>query len=90
VWGGVALMPTTPTISDHAVLRYLERAYGLGDIIAAARDEMIHGVQPAIDFSAPIAIVHNCRLVIRDGVVVTALATGKRRTRNNKREGAGE
>lgn len=60
-------------ISDHAVLRFLERAYGLGDLIAGARAEMARGAEPAIDFGAPVAIVHNCRLIIRDGLVVTAL-----------------
>lgn len=72
-------MATVAIITDHAVLRFLERAYGLGGLIAAARDEMTRGVVPAIDFRAPIVIVHNCRLVIVDGRVVTAKPTGKRR-----------
>lgn len=76
------------TITDHAVLRFLERAYGLGAIITAAREEMASGAQPAIDFSAPFALVHNCRLVIVDGRVITTKPTGKRRTRNHKAEGA--
>lgn len=68
-----------PQISDHAVLRFLERAYGLGDIIAAAREEMAAGAEPAIDFNAPVAIVHNCRLVIKDGCVVTAKPLRRKR-----------
>lgn len=62
-----------PAISDHALIRFLERAYGLGPLIAAARSEMAAGASPAIDFGAPIAIVHGVRLVIRGGQVVTAL-----------------
>ncbi len=62
-----------PSISDHAVLRFLERAYGMGELIRAAREEMLAGAMPALDFSAPVAIVHGVRLVIREGQVVTAL-----------------
>lgn len=65
------------SVSDHAVLRFLERAYGLAPLIAAARHEIAHGAQPAIDFNAPVAIVHGCRLVIREGQVVTALPKPK-------------
>lgn len=60
-------------VSDHAMLRFLERAYGLGPLIEAARGEMLAGAAPAVDFAAPVAIVHGVRLVIVDGVVVTAL-----------------
>lgn len=66
-------------VTDHAVLRFMERAYGLGEIIAAARQEMAAGAEPAIDFGAPFVIVHNCRLVIVNGRVITAKPTGKRR-----------
>jgi hypothetical protein len=60
-------------ITDHAVIRFLERAYGMGELIAAARDEMTKGATPAVDFSAPVAIVHGCRLIIRNGSVITVL-----------------
>jgi hypothetical protein len=61
-----------PQISDHAVLRYLERAYGLD--VDAVRAEMMVGVLKAVAFGAPVVICHGVRLVIRDGVqVVTAL-----------------
>lgn len=59
-------------ITDHAVIRFLERAYGLD--VEAIRQEMANGAQPAIDFGAPCAIVHGVRLLIADGAtVVTAL-----------------
>ena len=64
-------------ICDHAVLRYLERAYGLD--VEAVREEMITGAQPAADFGAPVAIVHGVRLILRDGYrVVTALPKRRR------------
>lgn len=64
----------TAHVSDHAVIRFLERAYGLAGFIAAVRQEIAHGAEPAIDFGAPVAIVHGCRLIIVDGQrVVTAL-----------------
>lgn len=63
-----------PIISDHAVIRFLERAYGLRDFITEVRSEIARGVEPAMDFGAPVAIVHGCRMVIVDGHrVVTAL-----------------
>lgn len=42
--------PMTPAhISNHAVLRFLERGYGLGEFIAGVREEMRVGVAVAID-----------------------------------------
>jgi hypothetical protein len=59
-------------ISDHAVLRYLERAYRMN--IPAVREEMAASLQPAIDFGAPVVLIHGVRLVLRDGLYcVTAL-----------------
>jgi hypothetical protein len=67
----------TPSVSDHAVLRYLERAYGLD--VAAVRSEMMVGIPAAIDFGASVVICHGVRLIIRDGRrVVTALPKGRR------------
>lgn len=66
-------------ICDHAVIRFLERAYGLENFIAAVRDEMRRGVTPGIDFGASVVIVHGVRLQIIDGYrVVTALPKRKR------------
>lgn len=64
-------------VTDHAVLRFLERAYGLD--VASVRAEMLSGVQVAINFGASVVIAHGVRLVIRDGrTVVTALPKGSR------------
>jgi hypothetical protein len=65
-------------ISDHAVLRYLERAYHLD--VPGVRAEMADFLQPAIDFGAEVVIVHGVRLVLRGGLYcVTALPKRKRR-----------
>lgn len=61
-----------PTVSDHAVLRYLERAYGLD--VDAVRAEMMTAIPIAIAFGARTVICHGVRLIIsEDGCVVTAL-----------------
>jgi hypothetical protein len=70
-------MPHACEISDHAVLRFLERAYGLD--VESVKAEMMKGIEPAVAFGAPVAIVHNVRLIIRDGrCCVTALPKGRR------------
>lgn len=67
----------TAFICDHAVLRYLERAYGLN--VESVKAEMMTGVQPAVDFGAHVVICHGVRLIIDDGQrVVTALPRGVR------------
>jgi hypothetical protein len=66
-----------PSVSDHAVLRYLERAYGLD--VAAVRVEMSRGIEPAIAFGARVIICHGVRLILsEDGCVVTALPKRRR------------
>ena len=64
-------------ISDHAVLRYLERVKGLN--IAAIRAEMMTpALEKAAEFGAPVLIGrHGERLVIRDGIVVTVIAKAR-------------
>lgn len=72
------MMASKPTqITDHAVLRFLERAYGLDT--DSVREEMSHGLAAAVDFGAPTIICHGVRLVIVDGRrVVTALPKRRR------------
>lgn len=75
-----------PEISDHAVLRYLERAYGLD--VEGVRAEMAAAIKPAIDFGASVVIVHSVRLVLKDGrYCVTALPKGRRAHRDSYCEG---
>lgn len=64
-------------ITDHAVLRYLERVVGID--MAAVRAEMqTPALAVADEFGAPVLIGRNGeRLVIRDGRVVTVIAKGR-------------
>jgi len=64
----------TVTISDHAIIRFLERVKGVN--IEAIRAEMATPTLAKADaFGAPVLIGRNGeRLVIRDGVVVTVIA----------------
>lgn len=65
-------------ISDHALIRFLERGYGLGEFLDGVRAEMRKGVIPAIHFGCESVKVHHARLIIRDGhIVVTALRKGR-------------
>lgn len=64
-------------ISDHAVLRFLERVKGID--MALVRQEMSsRALDTAVEIGAPCVIGRNGeRLVIRKGVVVTVLAKGR-------------
>jgi hypothetical protein len=64
-------------ISDHAVLRYLERVKGVD--IAAVRAEMVTpALATADEFGAPVLIGrHGERMIIREGIVVTVLAKAR-------------
>lgn len=64
----------TVNISDHAVIRFLERVKGVG--IERIRAEMTTPALATADaFGAPVLIGRNGeRLVIRDGTVVTVIA----------------
>lgn len=68
-------------ISDHAVLRYLERVKGVS--IEAIKAEMrTPAAEKACAFGAPVVIGRNGeRLVIRDGVIVTVIAKGRHQGR---------
>lgn len=61
-------------ISDHAVLRYMERVYGV-DIDAIRAEMLTPALAQADEFGCPVLIGrHGERLVIREGVVVTVIA----------------
>lgn len=64
-------------ISDHAVLRYLERVKGID--MAAIRAEMRSpALETARDFGAPVVIGRNGeRLIIENGVVVTVIGKAR-------------
>jgi hypothetical protein len=56
-------------VSDHAVLRWLERIEGVD--IQAIRRRIQRSAEIAEDYGAPAVIVGAARLVIHNGVVVT-------------------
>lgn len=56
-------------VTDHAVLRYLERAKGID--IAAIRDELGHVVDKAIEMGAGAAVVDGVKYVLNDRTIVT-------------------
>lgn len=69
----IEAMETRPRVTDHAIVRYLERAYGID--MAALREEML----PA-DAVATVQKLGTCnisngraKLIVRKGVVVTAI-----------------
>jgi hypothetical protein len=64
-------------ISDHAILRWLERVKGIN--LDAVRAEMATPALAMADaFGCPVLIGRNGeRLVIRDGVVVTVIAKAR-------------
>lgn len=57
-------------VTDHAVLRYLERAKGMD--IAAIRDELGHIVDKAIEMGAGAAVVDGVKYVLDGRTIVTA------------------
>ena len=64
-------------ITDHAVLRYLERVHGV-DIAKVRADMQSPALAIANDYGCPVLIgKHGERLVIRDGVVVTVIAKAR-------------
>jgi hypothetical protein len=61
-------------ISDHAILRWLERVKGV-DIDAIRAEMTTPALAKADEFGAPVLIGrHGERLIIRKGIVVTVLA----------------
>lgn len=64
-------------ISDHAVLRYLERVKGV-DVERLRAEMNTPALAKADAFGAPVLIGRNGeRLVIREGVVVTVIAKAR-------------
>jgi hypothetical protein len=65
------------TISDHAILRYLERVHGI-DMDRVRAEMECPALAVADAFGCPVLIGKNGeRLVIRDGTVVTVIAKSR-------------
>ncbi|WP_425087013.1 hypothetical protein [Stappia sp.] len=80
-----------PRVSDHAVLRYIERIYGLD--VDAVRRHIADEVASAAAAGAITARIRGASYVIRDGVVVTIIngrqmARGRNKKHRRKLGGA--
>ena len=77
-------MARTPQVSDHAVLRYLERKYNL-DTDAIRKEILTPQALAAIKRGATSFSEDNIKFLVQDGVVLTSLhgkkAMNKRRVR---------
>jgi hypothetical protein len=62
---------TLPVVTDHALLRYLERALGMD--LEALRREIARAAAKGVAHGAPVVIFGGGKLVIHDGVVRTVL-----------------
>lgn len=58
-------------VSDHAVLRYLERAHGLD--VEAVRAHLAGHAVSAVRLGAIAVRIDGVKLVIEDGVIVTVI-----------------
>lgn len=63
-----------PQIADHAVIRYLERHYGV-DIDAIRAEMECPAIQVATEFGCSVVVLGNgVRLKVREGRVVTCFS----------------
>jgi hypothetical protein len=75
-----------PRLSDHALLRYLERVKGV-DVQAARREIMTPSIITAIKAMATTVTVNGARFLVKDGAIVTIMEAEKKpRLRNHDRE----
>ncbi|QND45220.1 hypothetical protein HB780_05550 (plasmid) [Rhizobium lusitanum] len=58
-------------VSDHAILRYLERAHGLD--IEAVRRHIAARCETGVRLGAAGVVIEKVKFIIEDGVVVTTL-----------------
>lgn len=61
-------------VSDHAVLRYLERAHGLD--VEAVRRHLAGRVATGVRLGAIAVTVESVKLLLREDVVVTVVRPG--------------
>lgn len=66
-----------PRLSDHALLRYLERVKGV-DVEAARREIMTPSIIAAVKALATSVIVNGARFLVREGTIVTIMEADKK------------
>jgi len=66
-------MTSTERVTDHAVLRYLERVHGLD--VEGIRNAMAEACARGITQGAPSIRIDNTRFINREGRIVTVLST---------------
>lgn len=66
-------MTSAAPVSDHAVLRYLERVHGLD--VEGIRNAMADACARGIATGAPSIRIDNTRFINREGRIVTVLST---------------
>lgn len=71
-----------PSVPDHAVIRYLERAKGVD--IEAIREHIRGVVRRGVEAGGDAVVAEGVKFVLRDNVVVTVM---ERRWPAQKREG---
>lgn len=64
-----------PKVSDHALLRYLERVYKL-DIDSLRREILNENVKTAIRAGASAVFIAGCKAPVENGVIKTILPKG--------------
>lgn len=62
-------MKTDIRVTDHAVLRYLERAHGLD--VEAVRKHLAGRAMTGIQLGASAVIIEGVKLVLKDSVLIT-------------------
>lgn len=74
-----------PRLSDHALLRYLERVKGI-DVEGARREIMTPGIVAAVKALATSVLVNGAKFLVRDGTIVTIMEVEKKpRMKNHDR-----
>lgn len=82
-------MPKKKLVTDHAVLRYLERVKGM-DIDAIRREILTPGVVASIKAGATAVIISGTRFQVTDGTIVTVFpdVAGKMNKYTHSKEAA--
>ncbi len=64
-----------PKVSDHALLRFIERVHGV-DIEAIRSSIMSSRIVEAIKLGATSVTVDGVKMIVRDGVIITVVRKG--------------